>query len=269
MRTTRSLTGALATAIVLAVSACDSATDPNTIISESELDQDIAAASGEAVANDVADLIGSEQFAGLPNASTTFDLFGGPPGVTVNRTRTCYDDNVVQQACDAATTDSVVLTMSKDGSFTRSHTGPRGTETFTAAVHEDRTLTISGLSGTETSRVHNGTGTGNDTTEFEGAFENGTLTRHVAESSSDSIRQVTFTVPRAAGAPWPVSGSIVRNVAGEIEVTASGPNGERNETRSYTRRIVVTFDGDETAVITINSRTCTLNLGTRRITGCS
>lgn len=269
MRQFRTMTGAMAAALVLALTACDSATDPAGIITDSELDQDLAAASGEAVANDVADLIGSEQFAGLPNASVGFDLFASPPGVMVTRTRTCYDNNVAQGACDAATTDSVVLTMTKNGSFERSHTGPRGTETFSAAVHQSRSLTISGLSGTETTRIHNGTGTGNDTTDFEGTFEDVTITRHVAEASSDSIRQVVFNVPRDPNSPYPVSGSIVRNVSGEVEVTAVGPNGERNETRSYTRRVVVTFDGDATAVITINSRSCTLNLGTRRITNCS
>jgi hypothetical protein len=91
------------------------------------------------------------------------------------------------------------------------------------------------------------------------------LTKTVAESSIDSVINVVFNLPRDTN-PWPVSGSIVRRV--EATITITGP---REETRTLSRRIEVTFPPDSQGNVTIQvgDVTCTLNLVTRRVTNCS
>ncbi len=273
MNRTKLSTAALAALLAAGAAACSDAASPAALVTDNEVTADLVAASGEAIANDVTELILNEAFAGLPAAAPpSFSLFGSPPGVTVTRTRTCYDAANVQQAqCDPNTTASIRMTMTMDGSFTRSHTGPRGSETMTAAVHRARTLVVSGLAGQETSRTHNGNGTSNDTTEFSGTRDGVTLTREVRESSNDSILNIVFNLPRSTN-PWPVSGSIVRNSAGTIEISVTGGTaGDRSETRTFQRRVVVTFPADAQGNVTIqiNDRTCTLNLVTRAVTNCS
>ena len=148
----------------------------------------------------------------------------------------------------------------------QSHDGPRGTETMTLASHRTRQMTISGLAGQETSRTHNGFGTSRDTTTFTGTRDGETLTRIMVEASNDSVQGVVFNLPHASN-PWPVSGTIVRSTAGSVDITA----GARHENRSFTRRITVTFPADAqgNVTITINAKTCQLNLVTHAVTGCT
>jgi hypothetical protein len=127
-------------------------------------------------------------------------------------------------------------------------------------------MVISGLAGTETSRTHNGFGASNDKTTFVGTKDGVTLTRVMTEVSNDSVQGVVFNLPHASN-PWPVSGTIVRNTTGAIEVTL----GDRTESRNFTRRVTVTFPADAqgNVTITINTRTCQLNLVTHAVTGCT
>jgi hypothetical protein len=258
----RYLTIALA---ALFAAACDSSTDPN-LISEQELTEDLAAASGDAIVTEIVDLVGNEAFSGLSTL-----MASDPADVEVVRTRTCYDAaHVAQTVCDANTTASIELTVSKNGSFSREHTGPRGTETMTAAVHQARSLVISGLAGDETSRTHNGNGTSRDTVTFSGTFENVTWTRRIAAASDDTVSNIVFNLPHSSN-PWPASGTIIRNASGTVDVTRETDSGERAETFSWDRRVQVTFPADAqgNVSIQINDRTCNLNLVNRRITNCS
>ncbi len=265
-------TAALAALIAVGAAACGDAVSPAALVSDSEVTADLVAASGDAIALDVGELILNEGFAGLPGVAPSFSLFGSPPGVTVTRSRTCFDAQGAQQAqCDPNTTASIQMAMTMDGSFSRSNTGPNGSGTFTAAVHRTRNLTISGLAGQETSRTHNGTGTSRDTTEFTGTRDQGTLTRTVREASNDTISNVVFNLPRSTN-PWPVSGSMIRNSSGTIDITLTGgAAGDRSESRSFQRRVVVTFPADAqgNVTISINNKTCTLNLVTRQVANCS
>lgn len=252
-------------AALVAAAACSDSTSSDGLLSEQEITADLAAASGEAIATEIADLVGNESFAGLSA------VMGTPAAIEVVRTRTCFDAlGAEQTACDATTTASIVLTVTKNGSISRSHEGPRGTEQLTAAVHQARDLTISGLAGDETSRTHDGDGTSRDTVTIVRTGEDVTLTRRIATASDDTVDAIVFNLPHASN-PWPVSGSVIRNASGTLEVTAVGPNGERHESRSWSRRVQVTFPADNqgNVVIQINDQTCNLNLVTRRITNCS
>ncbi len=264
----------LALATVAAVAACSDATSPadisaNALLTDQQVTEDVAVSAGAAIADDLGEMISAQSMAGMaPEAS--FSLFGFPPGVTVTRTRTCFDaSDIEQQACDPATTASMRLVMTMDGSFARSIEGPRGADSMTAQVHRSRILIVSGLLGTETSRTHDGLGTASDTTWFKGVHESRTLERTVRETAMDSIRSVVFNLPHAAN-PFPVSGSVVRRVTGDVTLTVNGTTA----TRTFDRRVEVTFpadgQGNVTMVVTVNgtTKTCLLNLVTRRVTGC-
>ena len=253
----------LALAGLVLAAACSDSTG-NSLTSDSELSADLVATAGDAIARDVQELVANEMFVGaaLPNSTPPQPLFT-PPSWNVVRSRTCYDAQQQEQAqCDATTTASIVFTVAIDGSVERQHTGPRGTENVTITVHRDRELTISGLAGTETFRVHDGFGSSADTATFAGTHDGVSHTRIIRETSNDTTEAVRFNLPHST-IPWPVSGRIIRNSAGTVDITV----GDRHETRSFARRIVVTFPADNqgNVPITINERSCTLNLVTRAV----
>lgn len=265
-------TVAMFTAFAVALTACSDANEPS-LSSEAELTDDAIVVAGDIIADDVGELILNENFAGLPAAAPGFGLFGSPagspPGVTVTRSRICYDANdAVQAQCDDLTTSYIEIAMTLDGSFSRQGSGPRGSHSMQRVTHRARALTISGLLGTETSRTHDGHGTSADTTTITvtQAGNDATMTRKMSETALDSVKAVVFNLPRANN-PWPVSGQIVRVAQGTAEVTV----GDRTDTRSYSRRIVVTFPADAqgNVAIEVNGRSCTLNLVTKAITNCS
>jgi hypothetical protein len=257
-----------AAAATLALAACsDSTSSPATIETDADITADVASSAGDAMATDVGEMIASEAFVGaaLPS-SPSFDLFD-IPGLNVVRTRTCFDaQHAAQAQCDAQTTASIELTLAITGSFSNTRTTERGSEAVTAAVHRNRALTISGLAGTETFRLFNANGSSNDTTTFNGTHENVVTTRVMSESTLDSAQGVRFDLPHNTH-PWPTLGVLIRNVAGKAVVTRN----DSTQTREYSRRVTVTFPADAqgNVTITINNKTCTLNLVTRAVANCS
>jgi hypothetical protein len=264
MKRSRLINLGLVAAAGMFAACSESTTSPVTVESDSQLIADVAAQSGEAIASDVEELTNNESFAGLP-APPAFDVLS-PPGVTVNRTRTCYGNGVAQAACNATTTDSVRLTVTMDGSFIRTNTRASHTDSMNVALHRARQLTISGLTGTETTRIHNGTGTDNDTTSFNATGDAGTRARNMTVAGNDSVQAVVFNVPRGTN-PWPVSGKFIRNVSGSVTVTGGANPG----TRTFTRRVEVDFPADAQGNVTlkVNDKTCTLNLTTHVVANCS
>jgi hypothetical protein len=263
--------GAALAGLTAAAVACSDSNTPS-LVSEEELTEDIAVTSGDAIADDVAELILNENAAGLPTAAPrpAFHLFGMPPGVTVTRTVTFYDAlGNEQDSYDPVTTASIAIEVTMDGSFSRTFEGRRGTESMERAVHRDRSLVISGLEGEETSRTHDGVGTSLDSTTitFTGSGEDAvTVTREIVESAVDSVVGIVLNLPRSQN-PWPVAGTIIRRVSAEFTITV----GDRTETRSRNHRVQVTFPADDQGNVTIqiDDRTCTLNLVTHRISDCT
>ena len=272
MKHGRFLTHAATVAALVGLAACsDTALSPPTpqLLSDALVTNDVVVSSADAIASDVSQMVANEVFAGMaPRAA--FDLFGDPPTVNVTRSRTCYDANNQPQAqCDMNTTASIVFMMTMDGSFSRTSSGPEGTDSMTVYLHRTRNTTISGLLGQETSRTHNGVGTAHDTTSFAGVHESRTLRRTMIENALDSIVNVVFNLPHASN-PWPASGRIVRYVNGTMTLQVN----DSTFTRSFDRRIEVTFPPDNQANVTLTvtfngtTKTCLLNLVTRRVTGC-
>ncbi len=250
-------------AAAAAFTACSDSTGAGAgAVSDAQLVSDVASATGDAIASDIAELTLNETFAGLPAPPAD----PAAPGITVARTRTCFAAGQVQGACNATTTDSVQLTVTMSGSFSRTNATPHGADTMNVALHRARSLTISGLAGTETTRIHNGFGGSSDTTRFSGTTDGTSRSRTMTNTALDSIQAIVFNVPRSAN-PYPVSGRYVRNMTGKITITAGPNQGER----TFTRRIVVTFPADVSGnvAITVNGLNCTLNLNTHAVTGCS
>ncbi len=244
----------LAAAVAIGLSACSSGTAP-TPASASSLDADLAASSGDAIATDVSDLIGNEDFgvSASQNGSAAVAAASDSSSLTRTRTRTCYDAQGTVVACGQGQTASAVVTLALDG--------VRDGDRFTAIVHRQRYDSISGLGAGSTSHTHDGYGMSHDTTTYTGAVN----TRVADISASDSVLDVVFDLPRASN-PWPVSGQIVRNLDAVFTIT-----GARNVTKTVSRRVVVTFpaDAEGNVPIQVGTMRCTLNLVTHKVTDCS
>ena len=251
MKRSRLAHALVAMAVVAGFVACKDGFAP---ILDTDLAADLANSAGDAIAADVFEAIGNENFGGF----TAPEVAASPASDSVTnnfsavRSRTCYNAAGTVVTCGSGTT-SMKITLTLDGT----RTGP----SFTGAVHRARTDSIGGLGPSSTSRVHNGRGTSNDTTSFTREGN----TRKFAESSNDSIINLTFTLPRSSN-PWPTSGQIIRNVNATITIT-----GAVNQTRTISRRVVVTFPADNQGNVSIlvGTMTCNLNLVTHRVTTCS
>jgi hypothetical protein len=251
-----------ATLAALTLVACDS-TEP-ALFDEAEVTADVAASAGEAIAASVADMIANQGAAALPLVRST-DA-GTAHAVSVNRTRTCFDesDAVVDNCAPIASVRRIVTNFTASGDRTMERTTRSGsTATFTGVFDREASDTLRRIfmSGAETSRSHSGYGTGGATT----TVEDGDFTRVVVEAARDTVKTIVFNLPRSSN-PWPVSGSIVR--VSNVEVTVT--RGDRTESRELSRKVVVTFPADAqgNVALTINGKSCNLNLVTRRVTSC-
>jgi len=265
----RVLSLSIAAGVVLGLSSCTESTEPS-LFDEADVTADIAASAGEAIASAVGVMIANESSAALSVAQSHHGGHGdGTHSVDVTRSRTCLDaDGAVVTACSPlASVRKIVTHASLDGTRGNTRVNRSGeTVTFSGAVHRVMDDTLTRVFDTaeppsETARVHDGVATVDDTT----TFTNGTKSRTASEAAVDSVRSLTWNLPRS-GNPWPVSGSVVRNTAVTVTVT----DGDRTETRSLSRRIQVTFPADAQGNVTlqIDDQVCQLNLVTRRIVGC-
>ena len=255
-------------ALAVSTAACEDSLTSGRLMSDEELSVDLAASAGDAIASSIATMTANEFDGGLTGASVQSDVaFANQQTLDHSRTRTCYDASnaVVANCTPLSSVRKIVTHVTVDG--TRSGTHPTrtgGTATWEGVVHRviDDTLVRNFTSTTETSRTHSGVATGKDTTHFS----TGELTRMSAETSTDSVKSVTWNLPRSSN-PFPVSGSIKRVLNATIEVS----NGTRTETRTFSRTVTVTFPADAqgNVVLQINDRTCNLNLVTRAVTNCT
>ena len=253
----------IAATALFGLAACGKdSTAPASLIDDAQVTADVAASAGEAIANDLVGLLGNEIAGALPTAGINFDLFGTRgDSVAITRTRTCYDAaGAVVANCALLTTRRIVFHVTMDGF----RIGPY----VTGSVHRirDWSLTRNFSTATtpvEVSRTHDGVGSSADTLTYANATTN--VTRVHNEASVDSTVGVTFNLPHASN-PWPVSGTMIRNVS--LHVVVDTPT--RHETRDVTRRVAVDFPADAqgNVVLHVNDKTCNLNLVTRAITGC-
>ena len=260
----RSRSAALAAALLSAaiLAACEKGVEAN-LITDAELNADIAATSGDALALSVSTMTGNESTASL---STT----GAPPSnlvsnsITFERSRTCYDaDGVEVPDCNPRSTVRTIVThVQLDGS--RSGSNFDGSKTWFGGVHRvaDDSLTRVFDGPTETQRVHNAVAMAHDTASWDHVEKS----KFMSVVSHDSVRAVTFGIPRTDN-PFPISGSIVRLDS----VHAIHTKGDRTETRDVVRRVEITFPADANGdvAIKVGATVCTLNLLSRKTKDCS
>jgi len=241
-----------------------------SLYNDSTVTLDIAASSGDAAATAIQTMSDNEGAAALQTNS----MAGGAslattPSTSVSRTRTCYDASnaVVANCTPLSSVRKIVSQVTIDGSRSRSNTTTGGTSaTWTGAVHRvsnDTLLRVfnSATPPVETARTHNDLAVGHDTTTFTDA----TTTRLVAETTRDSVKGVTWNMPRSTN-PFPVSGSIVRVDSVHVSVTKAS----QTTTRDVVRTVTVTFPADAqgNVVLTVNGKTCNLNLVSHDVSAC-
>jgi hypothetical protein len=110
-------------------------------------------------------------------------------------------------------------------------------------------MTVSGLEGMETTRTMNGSGS-ETITRSRHSDERGLRTREI--SGNRTFQDVVHAVPHAEN-PWPLSGTITRNMT----VTVTTEQG----TRTHTREVVITFNGTQYPEMTINGEPFEVDLG--------
>lgn len=268
MRLNRLVPLALVVTAAAAITACSDSLLPE-LYDDSAVTEDVAASAGDAIAAAIEAMALNEQASSLSSVASASEVGPASHAVTFNRTRTCYDAGgaVVAGCTPLSSVRKVVTFVTVDGN----RSGTRNTEggknvTWSGAVHRVSNDTLvrnfnTATTPVEVSRTHSDLTVGHDTTDFS----DGTVTRKVAEATTDSIKAVTWNLPRANN-PFPVSGSVVRVANVHVVVTRAN----RTETRDITRKITVAFPADAqgNVVLTVNAKTCNLNLVTHVVSNC-
>ena len=250
----RLITRTLTLASLAALAACSSdSTGPSAAtVSDAQASADIAATSGSAISQDIGLMGGDMAQAGAAASNCTWNAsaknwscaHSTETGWDVSRMLTIYSGGQPVQSYDAATTDSIHVELSASGTFTRDAGGD--------TLSHTRSVTIGGLTGSNTTRVVSGTGHWDSHGTFTGARNS----RRYTQSATNTFASVVFPV----GGGYPLSGSITHDVTGTLEVT-----GSRTESRSVSRHVVVTFNGTASVPMTVGSTSCTLRLDTRAV----
>jgi hypothetical protein len=252
---------------LVGLSACKETTSPAALFDTATVTADVAQSAGDAAATIVETLNGNQVAAALPSPpATPFNLSSAANALSTTRSRTCYDGSgVVVAGCTPMSSVRKIAThVTLDGSRSGSNSTTGGaTVTWSGAVHRvaDDTLTRNFTSTTETSRTHSGAAVSHDTT----TFSNGTVSRTHDEAAHDSVKAVTYNLPRSSN-PWPVSGSIVR--VDSVHATFTNPT--QSVTRDVVKTVEVDFPADAqgNVVLKIDGKTCNLNLVTHAVTNC-
>lgn len=152
--------------------------------------------------------------------------------------------NVVQQAYDA-------LLTAKANIQTRVQ-GERSADRWSATIDRFRDLTVTGLAGEETQRTWNGSGTSTVTRSRH--TDDGDRSYEI--SCTLEVANVVVPVPNGSDR-FPVSGTITRRCTITFE---GGPR----DGQTIERVAVVTFNGTQTATLTVGDRTFDIDLKERR-----
>ncbi len=163
-----------------------------------------------------------------------------------SKTVTFYDiDNVEQSSYDPETTASmhVVAHLTREVSHTF----------WSAEIERSRDMIVTGLEGPEAARTWNGTSDGD---VERSRHPEGGVVRSYDMTSSAVIADVVRGVPRADH-PYPLLGSITRTIHAVIT------NDGVEEVRDIV--VTITFDGDNTATMTVDKESWQINLDDRNV----
>src|SRR5689334_7879206 len=130
----RSRSAALAAALLSAITlaSCEKGVEAN-LITDAEVNADIAATSGDALATSVSVLTANEATASLSTTGAPSNIVAG--SVTYERSRTCYDADgaEVPNCSPRATVRTIVTHVQFDG--TRSGSNDDGSKTWSGGIH--------------------------------------------------------------------------------------------------------------------------------------
>lgn len=220
--------------VTLALAACSDGTEPEVITDQ--LDFDVAMVAADGLLDD------------LNTITQLFPLGSGAslaPSFTHSRSVAFFDGaGNPQEAFDELTTASIQIVSEMSGEFSR--------ETWSASISRSREITITGLEGEETSRTANGSGT--EEVERSRHLDDGG-TRSYEISGTSTIQDLVHGVPKADN-PWPLSGTITRQMTVEV---VNGPDGDR----TVERTAIVTFNGTQFVTMTVNGESFEVDLATR------
>lgn len=260
-------------AIAVVVAACsESVTAPEVAqqvpsVVSAQADQDVVTSAAATIASTITSLSTDEAAAGIVFAGFSLvpgdalrESGGGGGGYSTGDKTETKSVTRSFQFFDAAgnrmtafvhgTTASVRFLLTTDIRRTMD-------STYVAASHSRSDHTLSGLLGDR--RVWNGTGSSADTT----SHRDGTIMRTYTGTAADTIVAVTFMANREVNR-YPLSGTAI-HVVNYVKTFT----GRETGTMTVNRRVVVTFNGTNMAVMRIGNVTCSLNLDTRKAEHCS
>ena len=264
--------------------ACSSDLAGPPALDDAQINADVAATSGDAIATQVAgfsdDITAAGSFAMVApsfnvsaprNGASGAAAFAGisptcsyasgryscsattERGLTVTRSFAFYDAaGQSLQTYDSTKVESVNFQAQIDGSFQRDLV-------WTVGVHRTRNNTVSGLISLKPQRKWNGTGQGADTVTHVGLDG----IRSLAGNVVDTVTNVVMP-GKDAGNNIPLSGTVA--VVANYNASLQGATGTAS--KQVTRRVVVTFNGTVTPTLQIGTLTCTLHLDTHTVDGC-
>lgn len=269
-------------AMSAALAACSSSTTgPGFTVPDSAVDNGIANDAGDEIATSI-ELMGADEqsdgaSAEMVRAAPALQLdvaragagtdCSGPDGdgwytcvstwhqLTLTNSWRFWDGDALALSFTAAT-DSVNHRHQLAGSYVQGWFPNR-----TVWVNNNDTATLAiDRAASPVQHVWNKVGVRQDSSQYV----NLQVTRHWHYTSHDTASAVTFDMPRTQY-PWPMSGSIVHNVAVHfVAVKASG-----TYTRDVTRRVMVTFTGTQDVTLQVGGLTCTLDLLSHQVSGCT
>ena len=230
---------------LLALGGCGDVAGPSAF--DDTVVYDLAVLAADATLEDVA--LWAQPFVFGPLLSPGPVLGPGRPGghhgwsgeLSGTRSVTFYDvDGIEQTEYDPLLTEIVHLEHEVMGDVTR--------EDFAASVHRTRFLDVSGLSGEETQRTWNGTGSEEVSRD---RFLDGGLIHSYDATGSVTYEDVVVPIP-GTEPPYPLSGTIRRTMA----ATVTDESGEH--TRDVA--ILITFDGTSTPTASVNGEEVQIDL---------
>ncbi len=220
--------------------ACEDGSTNSNAFDDAALRADVALVAADAMFQDLAHMESATVWAGTgfaPEASG-IEIQGSK---SFSRTISFFDAGGGEQSSyDPLATASLHIV---------SHLTREVTHTFwSAKIERHRDMMVTGLEGEETQRTWNGTGTGDveKSRHPEGGAE-----RSYDMTSSAVISEVVRGVPRSEN-PYPLSGTITRTIHAVITVDGV------EEVRDIVA--VITFDGDNTATMTVDGDSWEIDL---------
>jgi hypothetical protein len=256
MKTKLLLTGILGLAIGLPACSNDMTTTTPSSSSDLQLNHDVAVVEGDNSGEDVEMMGGPQGDFGFgialaaevgPIAARFFCQSKTRDHLTVTRSCVFKDSTgTVQNGYDPQTTEEVDIDAAVKGDLSR--------WSWSASVDRSRHIVVSGLTGHETTRTWDGTGSG---TISRSRHTYGGESRTYDMSYTTTITSVVVPVPHSED-HWPLSGSIARHVTVKF---VGGPR----DGQTVNRDVTVTFNGTRYVPAVVNGESFTLDLRTRRL----